>query len=119
MQPPQSQPATDDQFLQAMGLEGLEGEAKQQALQNILNTLNMRIGDRIGGRLTEEQVAEFEQFDENTPNDEIATWLDKNVPNRAQLVNQEAGHMKAQAEADVRRAMKLMNSQGGAETEAG
>jgi len=113
------QPATDDQFLQAMGLAGLDGEAKQQALQNILQTLNMRIGDRIGSRLTEEQVAEFEQFDEDTPNDEIAAWLDKNVPNRAQLVEQEAGHMKAKAEADVRRAMKLMKSEGEAEIEVG
>jgi hypothetical protein len=101
--------ATDDKFLQAMGLAGLDGDAKEQALQNILYTLNMRVGERTADRLTEEQATEFEQFDENTPNEEIIAWLDKNVPNRMQLIESEAQHMHAKAQADVARAMKLMN----------
>jgi len=94
----------DDQFLQAMGLDGLEGEQKQKALDDILFILDARVADRVAAVITPEQAAEFDKFDDNTADSEIAQWLDKNIPNRAQIIEEEAAKMRDEAQAIVKQA---------------
>ncbi len=93
------QPDDDDKFLQAMGLEGLQGEEKRAALEDILYVLDARVTDRMAELLTEQQAAEFDKFDENTDNEEIAKWLEQNVPNRPQIIEEEAQKMRDEAQA--------------------
>lgn len=95
----------DDQFLQAMGLDGLEGEEKAKALDDVLYTLNMRVGKRVAEILNEEQAAQFEKLSDSVSNEEISKWLEDNVPNHAQIVEEEAQKMKNEVQATVNQVM--------------
>ncbi|HLA49449.1 MAG TPA: DUF5663 domain-containing protein [Candidatus Saccharimonadales bacterium] len=95
----------DDQFLQAMGLDGLENDEKAAALDDILYTLNMRVGKRVAEILNDKQAAQFEAFSDDTSNEEIAKWLKENVPNYDQIVEEEAQKMKAEVQATVKQVM--------------
>lgn len=90
----------DDQFLSAMGLDGLKGDRKQKALDNILFTLNANVGQRVAEVLNEEQLDEFDRLtvDEEAVNqDTLTSWLDQNVPNYKQIIEEEAQKMKDNA----------------------
>ncbi len=95
----------DDQFLAAMGLDGLEGQEKQKALRDILYTLNIRVGQRVAESLSEEQAAEFENLSNDVSAEEIGAWLQKNVPNYAQIVEEEAEAMRTEVQGAVKRVM--------------
>lgn len=96
----------DDQFLAAMGLEGLEGEEKQAALDDVLTTLNMQIGMRVAETLSDEQAAEFERLSDDASPEEIAQWLNQNISNYPQLVEEEARKMRDEVQASVSRAVE-------------
>lgn len=99
------QTAVDNQFLAAMGLDGLEGEEKQAALDGILYTLNIRIGERVAEQLTEEQTENFDQLSDDASPEELANWLKANAPNYQQLAEEEAKAMRKQVLGSVARAM--------------
>lgn len=86
----------DDDFLKAMGLDGLEGEAKDNALADILYTLNINVGKRVADQLPGDKAVEFENLadSETATEDEISDWLDKNIPNYSQLIEEEAQKMR-------------------------
>lgn len=92
------QPQVDDQFLSAMGLDGLEGEAKQKALDDILYTLNMRVGERVSEILNEDQLDEFEKLSDDADEAQLAQWLEQNVPTYKQIIEEEAQKMKDQTD---------------------
>lgn len=98
----------DDQFLSAMGLDGLNEEQKQKALDDILYTLNANVGQRVAEILNEGQLDEFDKLtsDEAAVNeDELSKWLEQNVPNYKQIVEEEAQKMKDDALQMVQRVM--------------
>lgn len=90
------QPQDDDQFLTAMGLDSLQGEAKDKALEDILLTLNMRVVSRVLDSLGEDQQKQFEELSskEDLSNEELSAWIQQNVPNFGDIVNEEAEKMK-------------------------
>jgi len=100
-------PQVDDQFLSAMGLAGLPEEQKQQALENIISTLNYRVGARVSDGLTEEQLDKFESLlsGDAANEDAISQWLAQNVPNYEQIVGEEAQKMKDEASSMVDQVM--------------
>jgi dsDNA-binding SOS-regulon protein len=96
----------DDQFLNDMGLAGLQGEQRQKALEDILYNLDMRVADRISETLTEAQVTKFEELTAGEPNEEaLSQWLAQNVPNYQQLIGEEAEKMRSEAQSTVDRIM--------------
>jgi hypothetical protein len=96
----------DDQFLSAMGLNGLNEEQKQQALDSILYTLNMNVAKRAAELLNEEQLKEFDGLTDGDGNEqELAQWLEKNIPNYQQIVGEEAQKIKDQNDAIVNKVM--------------
>lgn len=98
----------EDQLLQAMGLDGLEGEARQKAIEDILYTLNMRVGDRVADILTDEQFDKFEALTNGDPSrEELEQWMEQNVPNYKQVIEEEAQKMKAEADDVVNRVMGI------------
>ncbi len=100
------QPQVDDQFLNDMGLAGLEGEQRQKALEDILYTLDMKVAERVSESLSEEQVIKFEELTEGEPNEEaLSQWLAQNVPNYQQLIGEEAEKMRSDASSAVDRIM--------------
>lgn len=96
----------NDQFLAAMGLEGLEGEEKQAALEDIYHTINVQLGKRLGDVLDEKKAAEFEEVSEDADDEKITKWLKENVPNYDQMVVEEAQILRDEVQLSVKRAME-------------
>ncbi len=94
-----------DDFLKMMGLEGLEGQEKEEALDNILFTINVEVGKRVADSLTEAQAAEFEQLSDDSSAQEIASWMQKNVPNYNQLVHEETQKLHDEVSSTVKKVM--------------
>jgi len=88
----------DDDLLKAMGLNPttMDGQDKAKALRNILFTLNQRVGERVIGGLNEQQMQEFDKLmsDDNGDEQALSKWLQSNVPNYAQMIEEEAQAMK-------------------------
>lgn len=98
MDPQNQELPVDEQFLSEMGLAGLPDDAKQAALGNILQTLNLRVAQRIADNLSEDQMDEFDRLTEGEPDEEaLSNWLKKQVPNYNELINEEAGKMREEA----------------------
>lgn len=101
----------DDDFLRAMGLnpDKLSDEQKQKSLEDILYTLNVNVGNRVIENFNEEQLKEFDELmseDKDANDQEISDWLANNVPNYAQLIEEEAQKMKKQHDEMVRKVME-------------
>lgn len=83
----------DDQFLQAMGMGNLPDEAKEKAIGDILYVLNSRIGERLADQFTEAQLDEVNSLalaDKDDDQEALMSWLQKNVPNYGQILEEEA-----------------------------
>jgi uncharacterized protein DUF5663 len=96
-QPAQDIPV-DEQFLKEMGLEDLSQDQRPAALSTILNTLNQRVAERVADSLSEDKIDEFDQMMDGEPDEPaLASWLQANVPNYQQLINDEAEQMRQEA----------------------
>jgi protein associated with RNAse G/E len=85
----------DDRFLAAMGLKGLEGEEKQDALRSILFTLNVNVGRRVVEQFIDEQADEFERLSRPGADPEkLAYWIALNVPNHKQIIEEETRKLR-------------------------
>lgn len=85
----------DDRFLAAMGLKGLEGDDKQEALRSILYTINVHVGRRVVEQFTDQQAAEFERLSRPGADPEkLSYWLALNVPNHKQIVEEETRRLR-------------------------
>jgi len=88
----------DDELLAAMGLDGLQGEEKQDALRSILNTLNIKVGQRMVEQFTDEQSDEFERLTRpGSDPEKLAYWIALNVPNHKELIEEEAQKLRSEA----------------------
>ncbi len=52
----------DENLLVELGLSGLPKDEKTAFLKHMYETLEMRVGTRLAERMTDDQMAEFEQF---------------------------------------------------------
>jgi len=98
------QPQVDDQFLAAMGLDGLPEDQKEETLAAILRTLDMNVAQRVSDQLTEDQLGQFDQLLDSGTEEQISQWLVRNVHNYQQIIEEEAQKMKDEAQADVQAA---------------
>src|SRR3989344_7575885 len=91
-------PQIDDQFLRAMGLTGLSEERQQKVLGKLLRLLDFNVLHRMAETLSEEQMDQLSDLlsKEDVADAEISQWFAKNVPNYAQLVEEEAQKIKQQ-----------------------
>ncbi len=105
-------PQIDDQFLSAMGLDGLTEEQKQDALATILKTLDMRVSERVAEILNEDQLNQInELMDKEAGEEELSHWLSQNVPNYQTVIEEEAQKMRDEAHADVTKVMEERKQQ--------
>lgn len=67
----------DDNFLTSIGYDvaSLSDEKKQQYIDELTTELNARISDRLVSELSEDQVEEFNEIQENP--DRAFRWLDE------------------------------------------
>ncbi len=80
----------DNNLLQELGLGGLPEEQKKAMLQHIYETLELRVGTQLANQMTDKQLEEFERFidaggDQNQA--QALQWLESNLPNYKQVVN--------------------------------
>lgn len=80
----------DNNLLQELGLGTLPEEQKQAMLQHIYETLELRVGTQLANQMTDKQLEEFEKFidaggDQNQA--QALQWLEMNLPNYKQVVN--------------------------------
>ena len=83
------QPTNDDQLLSAMGLLDFN------VLHRLAETLSEEQMDQLSDLLSKEDVADAE----------ISQWFAKNVPNYAQLVEEEAQKIKQQQDEVLNKVM--------------
>src|SRR5579875_633042 len=89
----------DNNLLQELGLGSLPEEQKRAMLQHIYETLEMRVGTNLGNQMTDQQLEEFEKFiDEGGDADQAQAlqWLETNLPNYKEVVNQVFEELKAE-----------------------
>jgi hypothetical protein len=85
----------DDNFLADLGLGNLDSDKKQVLVQQLLETLQLRVGTRLSEDLTDEQLDDFERTvgsqDDPAAGEE---WLKRNNPNYANIVSEEVAKLK-------------------------
>lgn len=80
----------DNNLLDELGLGGLPEDQKRAMLQHIYDTLELRVGTNLANQMTDRQLEEFEKFidDGGDANQAQALqWLEMNLPNYKQVVN--------------------------------
>ena len=80
----------DNNLLQELGLGALPEDQKKAMLQHIYETLELRVGTQLANQMTDKQLEEFERFidaggDQNQS--QALQWLESNLPNYKQVVN--------------------------------
>lgn len=81
----------DNNLLNELGLGSLPEEQKKAMLQHIYETLELRVGTQLANQMTDKQLEEFEKFIDDGGEDSQAQalhWLETNLPNYKQVVNQ-------------------------------
>lgn len=86
----------DDNLLQDLGLASLPPEDKKAMLQQVRDTLEMRVGTRLAEQMSDAQLDEFEQFVQNQDDAGALHWLETNFPNYKDVVNDEFEKLQAE-----------------------
>ena len=86
----------DDAFLNDLGLGNIATEQKEALVGQLIETLQLRVGERLSEGLTDEQIADFERVTSNAdaPADAALEWLQTNNPNYPTIVNEETEKLK-------------------------
>lgn len=89
----------DNNLLDELGLGNLPEDQKRAMLQHIYDTLELRVGTNLANQMTDQQLEEFEKFidDGGDANQAQALqWLETNLPNYKQVVNEVFEALKAE-----------------------
>lgn len=89
----------DNNLLEELGLGGLPEDQKRQMLQHIYETLELRVGTQLANQMTDKQLEEFEKFIDaggDTNQAQALQWLETNLPNYKQVVQQTFESLKAE-----------------------
>lgn len=74
--------------LDALGID-LQGQDKEALLAHLNDTLQERVGTEITESLDDAQLKTLLALQENASDDELADWLEQNVPDMKQIVQDE------------------------------
>ncbi len=89
----------DNNLLEELGLGSLPDAQKRQMLQQIYETLELRVGTQLANQMTNQQLEEFERFIDSGGNADQAQalqWLEANLPNYKEVVQQTFEALKAE-----------------------
>ena len=105
----------DDNLLQQLGLGDLPEEDRKALLQQMYQTLELRVGMTIAEQMSEEQLDEFEGFMDNKDQAGALSWLETNFPDYKKVVAAEMEKLRDEVAADAEsiRASILANEQSG------
>jgi hypothetical protein len=80
----------DNNLLDELGLGTLPEDQKRGMLQHIYETLELRVGTNLANQMTDAQLQEFERFIDqggDANQEQALRWLETNLPNYKQVVN--------------------------------
>ncbi|MEA3305041.1 MAG: DUF5663 domain-containing protein [Patescibacteria group bacterium] len=80
-------------LFEELGLTGLTDDRKQELLGKVMELLELRINDAIYNTLTEEQVAQLDEIEEE---DKIDAFLEAAIPNMEELATEESLKLRAE-----------------------
>lgn len=89
----------DNNLLEELGLGTLPEEQKKAMIQHIYETLELRVGTQLANQMTDRQLEEFEQFIDaggDANQTQALQWLESNLPNYKQVVNDVFEALKAE-----------------------
>lgn len=89
----------DNNLLEELGLGALPEDQRRPMLQHIYDTLELRVGTNLANQMTDQQLEEFEKFiDEGGDANQAQAlqWLETNLPNYKQVVNDVFEALKAE-----------------------
>lgn len=75
----------DDKFMNEVGLADMPEDEKRMFMEHAEEELEVRVGRTLGMALTDEQMEEFEQIQDQPT---AAKWLERNAPNFREVVRQ-------------------------------
>jgi hypothetical protein len=81
----------DNNLLDELGLGQLPDDQKRAMLQHIYETLELRVGTDLANQMTDRQLEEFEKFIDDggdASQAQALQWLEANLPNYKQVVNE-------------------------------
>lgn len=70
----------DQDLLSEVGLGDLDEDQARVVLAQVYETLEMRVGIRLGGQLSDAQLSEFEFLMKSNDQKGALEWLEANVP---------------------------------------
>lgn len=79
----------DAAFLAELQLEDLPPEEANLLLRHVYETLELRVGVRLAGRMSATQLDEFEACYEAGDDQRALSWLEENFPNYRDVVYEE------------------------------
>lgn len=89
----------DENLLKELGLDALPKEEKGPFLKHIYERLEMNVGTRLAEKMSEAQMAEFEQYIQNNDEQGAFHWLEANFPNYKEVVADEFEKLKTEISA--------------------
>lgn len=84
----------DNTLLEELGLGALPAEEKNRMLNQIYETLELRVGMKLAEQMTNEQLDEFESYIDRQDEAGALTWLETNFPNYKDVVGAELENLK-------------------------
>lgn len=93
----------DENFLNDLGLGSASDDKKQAFLGQVLETLELRVGNRLAEGLTEEQLDDFERAVGQAEDSSQAAeeWLKVNNPNYESIVQEELLKLKNELQTNI------------------
>lgn len=93
----------DDNFLNDLGLGAASDDKKQMFLGQVLETLELRVGNRLSENLTDEQLDDFERVvgQAEDSGEAAEQWLKMNNPNYEAIVQEELLKLKDELRANI------------------
>lgn len=84
----------DNALLIEMGLDALSADLKKLMRQHIYDSLEMRVGNFLAGRMTNEQLNEFEELTKDHNEGDALRWLEANFPDYKETVQDQFRSLK-------------------------
>ena len=93
----------DENFLNDLGLGSASDDKKQAFLGQVLETLELRVGNRLSENLTDEQLDDFERVvgQAEDSSDAAEQWLKANNPDYEAIVQEELMKLKNELQANI------------------
>lgn len=91
----------DRGFLAEIGLAGVLGDQEAAFLAYVYETLEHRVGMELAGRMSDDQLTEFERYIDDEDDAGAIRWLSEHAPDYPEVVRAEFEKLKDELRAQA------------------